>query len=139
LRALPFLRATFCLDNLMRMRRNEGIDQSSSSFDLELRRTIIQDFSSRDWCVLFCVLLNQVEDLLFTILVDGDRLSSSCVLPRFAHPMRDGRLDTRSWTDECSRQCINGDGDIVTRFCNILHECNLVVSKLKSSRIRVPL
>jgi hypothetical protein len=60
-------------------------------------------------------------------------------LPRFVQPMRDGRLDTRSWTGECSHQYINEDWDIVTRFCNILHECNVVISKLKSSKIRVPL
>jgi hypothetical protein len=80
--------------------------------------------------------MNPIEDLLFTMLVDGNMFSS---LPRFVHPMRDGRMDTRSWTVECFRQYINGDWDIVTRFCNIFHECNLVVSKLKSLKIRVPL
>jgi hypothetical protein len=74
LRVLPFLRATCYLDNLIRMPMNEGIYQSSSRFDLELRRTIIHDFCSRDWCVLFCVLLNPVEDLLFMISVEGDIL-----------------------------------------------------------------
>jgi hypothetical protein len=80
LRALPFLRVTCCFDNLSRMPKNEGICLSSSRFDLELRRTIIHDFSSRDWCILFCVLLNPVEDLLFTILVHGDMFFS---LPQF--------------------------------------------------------
>jgi hypothetical protein len=47
-------------------------------------------------------------------------------------------LDTRSWTGGCCHQCINRDWNIVTRFCNILHECNLVGSKPKSSKIRVP-
>jgi hypothetical protein len=100
--------------------KNEGIYPSSSKFDLDLRRTIMHDFSSCDWCVLFCVLLNPVEDLLFTILVEGDMLSS---LSRFVQPMGEGRLDTGWWTAECSRQCINGDWDIVMRYCNIPHEC----------------
>jgi hypothetical protein len=109
------------LDNLIRMPKKEGIYQSSSRCDIDLRRTIIHDFSSRDWCVLFCVLLNSIEDLLFTILIEGDILSW---LPRFVQPMREGRFDTGSWTGECSRQCVNGDWDIVTRLCNIFHECD---------------
>jgi hypothetical protein len=116
------------------MSKNEGICRASSRFDLELRRTIIQEVSSRDWCVLFSVLLNSVEDLLFTISVEGDMLSR---LPPFIQPMREGSLGTEWWTVECSRQRINGDWDIVTRFCLILHECNLLASKFKSSKIRV--
>jgi hypothetical protein len=130
LRMLPFLRVTCCLDNLIRMPENECVYPSSIIFDLELRRTIIHDFFSRDWCVFFCVLLNLVEHLL------RDMLSS---LPRFVQPMHQGQLDRGSWTVKCSRQCIDGDWDMVARFCNILHEFNLVVSKLKSSKIRVPL
>jgi hypothetical protein len=136
LRALPFLGDTCCLDDLIRMPKNEGIYPSSSRSDFKLRCIIIHDFSFRHWCVFFWVLLNPVEDLLFTILVEGDMLSS---LPRFVQPMREGRLDTRSWTVECSCRCINGDWDIVTRFCNILRESNPVISKLKSSKVRIPL
>jgi hypothetical protein len=77
LRGLPFLRATFCLDDLIRWPKNEGIYPSSSRFDLKLRLSIIHDFSTRERCVLFRVLVNPVEELLFTILVEGDVLSSS--------------------------------------------------------------
>jgi hypothetical protein len=48
-------------------------------------------------------------------------------------------LDTTLLTGECFRQCINGDWDIVTEFCNILHEYNVIVSTPKSSTSRVPL
>jgi hypothetical protein len=115
LRALPLLRTAFCFDDLIRIPKDEGIHPSSSRFDLKLRRTIIHDFFSRDWCVLFCVLVNPVEILLCTILIEGDMLSS---LPRCVQPMREGRVDTRSWTGEYSGQCINGDWDILTRLCN---------------------
>jgi hypothetical protein len=97
---------------------------------------MIRDFSSRDWCVSFCVLPNPVEDLLLMILVDGDILSS---LSSIVQPVHDGRLDTRSWAVECSRQCIDRDWDIVTRFCNMLHECNLQASRFKLSKIQIPL
>jgi hypothetical protein len=119
LQTLFFLRDTFFSEYCLRMSKNEGICRSSSRFDLELRRTIIRDFSSRDWCVLFCVLLNSVEDLVFTISVEGDMLSST---PRFVYLVPEGRLDTKSWTIECSRQRINGNWYIITRFSNILHE-----------------
>jgi hypothetical protein len=72
LRALLFFWATLCLDYLIGMSKNEGICSSSSRFDFDLRRPIIHDFSSHDSCLFFCVLLNPVEDLLFTLLVDGD-------------------------------------------------------------------
>jgi hypothetical protein len=136
LQTLLFLQNTFLSDYCVRMSKSEGIYHSSSRFDLELRRTIIHDFSSRDWCVLFCVLFNPLGDLLFTILVQGDMLSS---LPTFIQPMREGRLDTKSWTFECSHQCIDRDWYIITRFCNIHHKCNLMASKFKSSTNRVPL
>jgi hypothetical protein len=101
-----------------------------------LRCAIIRGFSSRDWYVVFRVLLHPVEDLLFTIWVEGDMLSSLCGL---VQPARKNRLDTSSRAIECSRHCIDRDWNIVTRFCNILHEWNLLASKFKSSKIRVPL
>jgi hypothetical protein len=66
------------------------------------------------------------------VLVEGGMLSS---LPGRVQPMRQGRLHTGSWTVECSRQRIDRDWDIVTRFCNILHACNLMASKFESSQI----
>jgi hypothetical protein len=59
----------------------------------------------------FCVLSNPVEDFLFTILLEGDMLSS---LSAMVHPVCEGRLDTKSWTVECSRQPIDEDCAIVT-------------------------
>jgi hypothetical protein len=32
---------------------------------------------------------------------------------------------------------MNGDGDIITRFCDIHHECNLSTSEFKPAKIRV--
>jgi hypothetical protein len=72
--------------------------------------------------------------LLFTILVEGGMLSS---LPWFLEPLGPGRLHTGSWTVESSHQHIDGDWYIVTRFCNILRVCNLIISKSESSEIRV--
>jgi hypothetical protein len=76
LRALPFLRAAFYLEDFIGMPKNEVIYASSSRFDLDLRRTIIHDFSSRDWCPFFGVLLNPVENLLLMIVAEGDMLSA---------------------------------------------------------------
>jgi hypothetical protein len=74
---------------------------------------MIHDFVACDWGVFFCVLLNPVEDFLLTILVEGNLLSSWTGI---VQPVREGRLDTGSWTVECYRQCIIGDWDIGTRF-----------------------
>jgi hypothetical protein len=38
-------------------------------------------------------------------------------------------------TIECSHQGINGGGDIMIRFCEILHECDLLASEFKSAKI----
>jgi hypothetical protein len=94
----------FALDHVARMSMNEGICPSWSKFDFTLRCTIICDLCSRDWCVLFCVLLHPAEDFLYTILVEGDMLSS---LSGLVQPAQEGYLDTRSWTIECSRQYIH--------------------------------
>jgi hypothetical protein len=125
LRALRVLGASSCLDELIRTSKTEGFYPSSSRVDLKLRCTIIHDFSSRDWRVFFCILL-----------IDGNMLSS---LSPLVQPVREGRLDTGSWAVECSRQCIDGYWDIVTRFCNIHHECFWLASQFKSSKTRVPL
>jgi hypothetical protein len=136
LRAVLFWWAILCLDCVIGMSKNQGIYPFSSRSDLKSTFTIIHDFSFRDWSVFFCVLLTPVEDVLSTIFFKGDLLSS---LSGIVQPVRKGRLDTGSWTVECSRQCIDRDWDIVTRFCNILHECNLPASKFKSSKIPVSL
>jgi hypothetical protein len=116
----------FGWEYFIRISKNEGIYPSSSRFDFDLRRTVIHDFFSSDWCVFFCVLLNPVQDLLFSILVEGDVLSS---LSRIVQPMREGRLGTGVWAVECSGQCSHGDWDIIARFCNIPRECDLLASK----------
>jgi hypothetical protein len=95
---------------------------------------MIHDFCFRDWYVLFRVLLNPIEDLLFALLVEGGILSS---LPGLVSPMRQGRLQAGSWTIESSRQRIDGDWYIVTRFCNIVHVCYLMAPKCESSEFRV--
>jgi hypothetical protein len=76
LQALRFLCGAFCLDDVIQMSKNEGIHLSSGKFNLEFRRTMIHDFCFRDWCVLFRVLSNPIEALLFPILVEGGMLSS---------------------------------------------------------------
>jgi hypothetical protein len=76
LRALLFLGGAFCLDNAVRMSKNQGIHLSSSKFHLKFSRTIIYDFCFRDWSVLSCVMSNSIADLLFAILVEGGMLSS---------------------------------------------------------------
>jgi hypothetical protein len=53
------------------------------------------DFSFRDWCVLFRVLSKPIEDLLFTIWIEGRMLSSSPALVKFVKLMGELGLDTR--------------------------------------------
>jgi hypothetical protein len=86
--------------------------------------------SFRDWCVLSCVLSNPLEDLVLTILIQGNVLSS---LSGLVQPVREGRLDMGSLAVECPPQRIDRDWDVVTRFCTDLHECNLLASTFKSS------
>jgi hypothetical protein len=76
----------------------------------------------------------RIEDLLFTI--EDWMLSSVAGL---AQPVRGGQLNTASWTVECFHQCIHGDPEIAMRFCNMLHEYNLLTSEGKPSKIRAPL
>jgi hypothetical protein len=71
-----YLAQYFLFGSLTRMSKNESIFPSSSKFDQELRGTIIHDFSFRDWRVLFCVLPNLIEDLPFTISIEGGVFSS---------------------------------------------------------------
>jgi hypothetical protein len=66
----------FRLDDVIQMSKNEGIYPSSGKFDLEFSRAMIHDFCFRDWCVLFRILSNPVEDLLSPILVEGGMVSS---------------------------------------------------------------
>jgi hypothetical protein len=117
------------------MSKVEEIYQFSIRFDLEFSRAMIHDLSSRDWCLLFSFLLNSVEDLLLTVLVEGEMLSW---LFRFVQLMRKGRLEMGSWTVDCSHQFINGDWDIVTRFFNIRPECRLVVWNSSRRKFEFP-
>jgi hypothetical protein len=72
---------------------------------------------------------------MFTISIDGGILSSVSGL---VQPVHKSRLDMKSCTIECPCSCIDGDCDIVTPFCDIHHECNLLTSELKSSKSVVP-
>jgi hypothetical protein len=76
LQALLFMWGTFLLDHVIEISKNEGIHPSSGKLDLEFSRAMIHDFCFRDWCVLFRVRSNSVEDLLFQILAEGSMLSS---------------------------------------------------------------
>jgi hypothetical protein len=83
---------------------------------------------------LFRVLPDPIEDLPFAIVIEGGVLSAVSVI---VQPVLEGRLDMASWTIECSRQGSTGGWDIIIRFCEILHECNLLASKFESLKIRV--
>jgi hypothetical protein len=72
-----------------------------------------------------CVLSNSIEDVLFTSVVEGGMLSS---LAELVQPVPQGGLDRESWTIEFSRQRIDTDWYIETRFCNIPHVCSLMAS-----------
>jgi hypothetical protein len=96
---------------------------------------MLHNFCFRDCCVLFCVLSNPVEDLIFTILVEARMLSS---LPALVQSMHQSRLDRESRTVECFRHRIDGDSYIGTPFCYIPHLCSLRESKFESSETRVP-
>jgi hypothetical protein len=72
--------------------------------------------------------------LPFPIVIEGAVLSAASGI---VEPVREGRLDAGWWTIECSRQGISGDWDIMIRFCEIFHECDLLASKFKSLKIRV--
>jgi hypothetical protein len=50
----------------------EDIPPSSGEFDLGFSWAIIHNFSPRDWHVLSCVLSNSIEDVLFTIAIEGE-------------------------------------------------------------------
>jgi hypothetical protein len=53
-----------------------------------------------------CVLPNSIEDVLFTIVVEGGMLS---LLPELVQPVPQGGLDRESWTIEFSRRYIDTD------------------------------
>jgi hypothetical protein len=75
------------------------------------------------WHVLSYVLPNSIEDVLFTIVVEGGMLSS---LPELVQPLPQRGLNRESWTIEFSRQRIDTDWYIESRFCNVPHVCNLM-------------
>jgi hypothetical protein len=83
---------------------------------------------------LFGILPDPIEDLPFAIVIEPVVLSAVSGL---VQPAGEGRLDAASWTIECPRWGINGGWDIVARFCEILHECDLLASEFKSLKIRV--
>jgi hypothetical protein len=98
---------------------------SSGEFDLGFSCGIIHNFSPRDSHVLSCILSNSIEDVLFTIVVEGGMLSS---WPKLVQPVPQGRLGRESWTIEFSRQCIDTDWYIGTRFSNVPHASSLMAS-----------
>jgi hypothetical protein len=72
---------------------------------------------------LYCFLSSSIEDVLFTIVVEGGMLSS---LPKLVQPVPLGGLDRESWTIEFSRQRIDTDWYIWTRFRNVPHICSVM-------------
>jgi hypothetical protein len=83
---------------------------------------------------LLGVLPDPIEDFPLAIVIEGGVLSAVSGIVR---PVLDGRLDTASWTIECPRHGINGGWDIIMRFCEILHEFDLLASEFESLKIRV--
>jgi hypothetical protein len=79
---------------------------------------------------------NSLEDLLFTIVVEGGMLSS---LPKLVQSVPQSNKDRESWTIEFSRQRIDTDCYIGTRFCHVPHLCSLMASEFEPSKIRVSL
>jgi hypothetical protein len=71
---------------------------------------------------------------MFAIAIEGDLLPA---VPGFVQPTCEGRLDTESWTIECSHQGIPRDWHVIARFREILHECDVVAPEFKSLRIYV--
>jgi hypothetical protein len=56
-------------------------------------------------------------------------------LVRLVQPVREGKVDTASWTIECFRQDVYGGGNGVAQFRKVLYECNLVTLQCKSLKI----
>jgi hypothetical protein len=85
---------------------------------------------------MFGVLPNPIDDLPFAIVIESGMLSS---LSWRIHPVFEGGLNTGSWAIKCFRQGISGYSDIVTRFRDIHHECDLMTLKFEPSKLRVSL
>jgi hypothetical protein len=88
------LRGTFCLNDFLRIAKNERIHPAASDWNLKLTRAVILDFFSRNWCAPFGVLFDSVKDLLFTILFKISMLPS---LSQWIQPMLECRFHTTSW------------------------------------------
>jgi hypothetical protein len=85
---------------------------------------------------LFGVLPNPIEALSLAIVIDGGILPAMFGL---VHPVREGRLDAGSLTIELSRQGVHGGWDVIVRFREIIHGCDVVAPEFKSLKIRVSL
>jgi hypothetical protein len=86
-----------------------------------------------------CLVLRSVESNRGSAIHDLDRGDMLSRASRIVQLLREDRLDTESWTAECSPKRTNGDGDNAVRFCDILHLCNPSASRFKSSKIRIAL
>jgi hypothetical protein len=95
---------------------------------------VIFDLRFTDWCALFGVLLNPVENLLFTMVVKSGLLSS---LSWQLESMRECRLHRASWAVEYPHQRIDRDRKLVFPFCDITNTRNLLARELDSLESRV--
>jgi hypothetical protein len=126
---------SFPSDDLTGMTKDEWIHAVSSDRDVEFGDAIIANLSFRDWCVWFGVLLDSIEDLPVAIFMERAMLTS---LSGFVETVHKGRLDMNPWTIECSRECINGNWDLIAPFCDIPTKVTLDV-RCSRSRFWVPM
>jgi hypothetical protein len=134
LQTLRFLRDTFRFDDPVGMTKNKRIHPAASDSNFQLALTVIFDLHFADWCSLFGVLLNPVEKVMFTMMVNTGMLPS---LSQQLQSMLECRLHRTSWAVECSGQRIDRDRNLLFPFCDITNIKNLLASEwdLPDSRI----
>jgi hypothetical protein len=98
------------------MATNERVHLAASDWNFRLASRVISDLHFADWYALFVVLLNPVENLLFTMVVMRAMLPS---LSWQLQSIRECRLHRTSWTVECPHQCIDRDRNLVFPFWDV--------------------
>jgi hypothetical protein len=116
------------------MAKNERIHSAASDSNFQLSNAVILYFCFPDWCALLGVLLNPVENLLFTIGFKSGMLSS---LSWRLQSMRECRLPRTSWTIKCPHQLIDRNRNVVLPFGEITNINNVLASKLELLESRV--
>jgi hypothetical protein len=104
LQTLLFLRDTLRVDDVVGVTKNKQIHPSASDWNFQLARIVIFDLRFVDWCALFGVLLNPVENWLFAMMVTSGMPPS---LSWQLQSMRECRLHRTLWAVECSHQRID--------------------------------